>query len=83
MSYFVCPTCQTVHYLFGKDGGQLLADELDTIVLTKIPQDPMMITSGDEGKPVPFFFRDTDMEKSFLALSEKILALVGEGSRDV
>ena len=82
MSYFVCPTCKTVHYLFGKDGGQILADELETVVLTKIPQDPMMIVSGDAGKPVPFFFRETAMEKHFYELSEKILALLGEGSRE-
>ncbi|HPE42017.1 MAG TPA: Mrp/NBP35 family ATP-binding protein [Thermotogota bacterium] len=82
MSYFVCPTCQTVHHLFGENGGELLADELETVVLIKLPQDPMMITSGDEGKPIPFFFRETPMEKQFLTLSEKILTLVGEGSRE-
>ena len=59
-----------------------MADELETVVLTKIPQDPMMIVSGDAGKPVPFFFRETAMEKHFYELSEKILALLGEGSRE-
>jgi ATP-binding protein involved in chromosome partitioning len=80
MSYFVCPQCQARHHLFGSEGGELLAKELDTVLLIRIPQEPLVVESGDSGKPIPFFFRDTEIERCFLELSEKVLEHVGEGS---
>ena len=39
MSYFVCPSCDERHQIFGSGGGETLAGELGTTLLGQIPID--------------------------------------------
>lgn len=52
MSYFICPTDDTVHHIFGRDGGELEAQRQGIPLLGKIPLDMRTRTCGDEGHPV-------------------------------
>lgn len=42
----------TVHHLFGRGGGQALADSIGTPLLNKVPFDTRVVQGGDRGQPV-------------------------------
>src|SRR5579859_5743852 len=52
MSYFVCPNCDTKHELFGRGGGERIANQFGVPVLGQIPLQPKARMAGDEGQPV-------------------------------
>ncbi len=51
MSSFVCPSCNTVHDIFARGGGEKAARELDITFLGAIPIDPRIRAGGDAGTP--------------------------------
>lgn len=74
MSGFLCPHCGQEIELFGKGGGERMASELGVPFLGRIPLEPVIVSSGDDGKP---FVRE-DAEKketaAFLEIIKKIEA---------
>lgn len=52
MSYFVCEECTARHHLFGRGGGQRLAESADVAFLGEIPLEPEVRAGGDTGAPV-------------------------------
>jgi ATP-binding protein involved in chromosome partitioning len=52
MSYFICPDCSSRHELFGRGGGQRIADTFNVPFLGQVPLQPNVRTGGDEGLPV-------------------------------
>lgn len=51
MSGFVCPHCGKKTDLFKTGGGQKAAQEMKVPFLGKVPFEPEIVRSGDEGKP--------------------------------
>ncbi|MBN1524144.1 MAG: P-loop NTPase [Spirochaetales bacterium] len=51
MSGFVCPHCGKTTDLFGRQGGEKAATELQVPFLGHIPIEPEMVKSGDGGTP--------------------------------
>src|ERR671932_888894 len=49
MSYFVCPNCDERHELFGRGGGERIAQAFEVPFLGKVPLQPNVRTGGDEG----------------------------------
>src|SRR3954470_18516532 len=52
MSYFICPNCSDKHRLFGKGGGERLAEELEVPLLAEIPFFPGVLSGADRGEPI-------------------------------
>jgi ATP-binding protein involved in chromosome partitioning len=53
MSYFTPPELpDKKYYLFGRDGGKRVADELDVEFLGEVAIDPHMADYGDRGEPI-------------------------------
>ncbi len=52
MSGFVCPDCGEEVDIFSSGGGEDLADELGIPFLGRIPLDPKIVESGEEGEPI-------------------------------
>lgn len=75
MSGFSCPHCGKAIEIFKSGGGEAAARELGIPFLGRIPLDPRMVTSGDEGKP--FVNRHPDAEAA-RALRTIIRKIVGE-----
>ncbi|MBG0790723.1 MAG: Mrp/NBP35 family ATP-binding protein [Desulfovibrionaceae bacterium] len=75
MSGFVCPNCGTVHDIFKSGGGEALAKEAGVQFLGRIPLDPEVATSGDEGYPFLKVHRDTVTGKAFEKIIEPMLNL--------
>jgi ATP-binding protein involved in chromosome partitioning len=51
MSGFSCPSCGETHDLFGRGGGERLAEELGVPFLGAVPLDPAVRKGGDSGTP--------------------------------
>jgi ATP-binding protein involved in chromosome partitioning len=52
MSYFLCGQCETRHWVFGQDGGRVLAQKFHTQLLAQIPLVTQVREGGDEGRPI-------------------------------
>jgi ATP-binding protein involved in chromosome partitioning len=52
MSYFVCPNCSEKHELFGRGGGERIAQTFQVPFLGQVPLQPNVRIGGDEGQPV-------------------------------
>lgn len=51
-SYFKCPDCDKVHYIYGESKIEELADRLNTKVLARFPIMPEIASAADDGKGV-------------------------------
>jgi ATP-binding protein involved in chromosome partitioning len=69
MSYFVCPNCSERHELFGRGGGERIAQAFDVPFLGKIPLQPNVRTGGDEGQPVVMADPDSPAAQAILAVA--------------
>lgn len=62
--------------VFGKGGGQELADELGVPLLASIPLDPAVVAGGDTGCPVVTSDADTPARSALSEAVEKVMAVV-------
>ncbi|MBI9080787.1 MAG: Mrp/NBP35 family ATP-binding protein [Pseudodesulfovibrio sp.] len=75
MSGFVCPDCGSVHNIFSTGGGEDLAKEAGVQFLGRIPLDPEVAHSGDEGFPFMKVHRDTPTGNAMKEIIAPMLAL--------
>ena len=58
--------------LFGKGGGQILADELNVPLLAQIPLVNALCEGGDDGHPIAAVAPDSEVGKAFFAIAKYI-----------
>jgi ATP-binding protein involved in chromosome partitioning len=75
MSGFACPHCGEVTDIFRSGGGERMAGELGIPFLGRIPIDPRIERSGDEGSPFVEDFTDTPVREAFDRVVQPILDL--------
>jgi Mrp family chromosome partitioning ATPase len=73
MSGMVCPHCGKRIDLFKEGGGYKAALELGVPFLGKIPIDPQIVISGDEGKPFVASQPESEAAKAFMNVVENII----------
>ncbi len=73
MSGMVCPHCGKRIDLFKEGGGYKAALELGVPFLGKIPIDPQIVISGDEGKPFVASRPESQAGKAFMNIVENIM----------
>jgi ATP-binding protein involved in chromosome partitioning len=74
MSHFVCPECRHESDIFGKGGGESLAEELSIPFLGRIPiYEPIRI-GGDTGVPITVGDRTSPAAQAFMAAAERLAA---------
>lgn len=73
MSGLICPHCGRGIDLFKVGGGELAAANLGVPFLGRIPIDPQIVISGDEGKPFADIRKDSEASRAFGEIVEKIL----------
>jgi ATP-binding protein involved in chromosome partitioning len=71
-SYFICDNCQKRHELFGKGGGQKVAEFADAPLLGQIPIDPSVREWGDAGTPVVQAAPRSPIAKAFVEVAERL-----------
>ncbi|OEU65831.1 MAG: chromosome partitioning protein ParA [Desulfovibrio sp. S3730MH75] len=75
MSGFACPDCGSVHHIFNTGGGEELAKEMGVNFLGRIPLDPEVVRSGDEGYPIVRVDHDGATGQALSAIIKPILNL--------
>jgi Mrp family chromosome partitioning ATPase len=77
MSGLICPHCGKEIDLFKKGGGEKAAKELKVPFLGRIPLDPKVVTSSDDGMPIVLADTDSPAAKAFDGLVDNIVKQVG------
>jgi ATP-binding protein involved in chromosome partitioning len=72
-SYFVCDGCEKRHELFGKGGGQKIADFAEAPLLGQIPLVPAVREWGDAGTPLVEAQPGSLAGKAFVEVAERLL----------
>lgn len=78
MSGFRCPKCGTVEYIFSQGGGEKLAAQMGVKFLGSIPIDPLVVRSGDDGKPFVQAFAESETAKLFEKIIAPVIAMCGQ-----
>lgn len=73
LSGLICPHCQEAIDLFGTGGGKKAAEELGVRFLGAIPIDPLVVQSGDTGRPFVHFHPDSPTAQIFDQIIDRIL----------
>lgn len=72
MSYFVAPDTGNKYEIFGKGGGQKLADEYGLNFLGQVPLGMEVREGGDTGVPVVVSFPDSPQSSAFRHVAEEV-----------
>jgi ATP-binding protein involved in chromosome partitioning len=81
MSYFV-DTAGVRHELFGKGGGQAVADFAEAPLLGQVPIDPSVREWADKGTPVVQAMPDSAVSKVYAELAQKLIEQIDAGAGD-
>jgi len=76
MSGLTCPHCGTTINLFKTGGGEKAARDLEVPFLGRIPIDPAIVDSTDEGKPFIHAYGKTATAKLISEIVERIITRV-------
>ncbi len=80
MSHFVCPSCQHESDIFGHGGGQVMAEELKTPFLGRIPIYQPIREGSDSGVPLVLGEPNSPAAKAFIAVAERVAAEISIAS---
>ncbi|HET6751267.1 MAG TPA: Mrp/NBP35 family ATP-binding protein [Actinomycetes bacterium] len=69
MSYFICPSCEERHHIFGSGGGEALAKELGSELLGQVPIDVRLREGADAGKPLVVSDPDAPASQALLEVA--------------
>jgi len=72
MSGFVCPHCHQTTEIFSAGAGVRLAGQYQVPLLGRIPVDPTICQSGDDGKPFAFYQTGGPTADAFAAIVDQI-----------
>jgi len=75
MSGFVCPHCEKTIDIFKSGGGEQLASEVGVPFLGRIPLDPKIVETGDNGHPYLQGYRDSETARAFDVVIQPLLNL--------
>jgi ATP-binding protein involved in chromosome partitioning len=75
MSGFICPHCGKSTDIFKSGGGERMAKEVNVPFLGRIPLDPAITETGDEGRPYLMRYTDSETAKAFSRAIKPIMAL--------
>jgi ATP-binding protein involved in chromosome partitioning len=74
MSHFVCPSCSHESDIFGKGGGETLAQELHVPFLGRIPIYEPIRVGGDTGVPIAIGEPNSSAARAFRSAAERLAA---------
>ncbi|NLV26744.1 MAG: Mrp/NBP35 family ATP-binding protein [Methanomicrobiales archaeon] len=76
MSGYICPSCKNEVDIFGKGGGEKIADEMDVPYLGNIPVDLAIRQSGDEGWAFVGKSADSPALQAIYAIIDRLISQI-------
>jgi len=80
MSYFVCPSCEHESDIFGRGGGERMAQAMEVPFLGRIPIYEPIRRGGDEGQPLVIAEPESPAARAFEQVAEQMAAQVSIAS---
>jgi ATP-binding protein involved in chromosome partitioning len=80
MSYYTCPSCGHQSDIFGRGGGEKMAQQLEVPFLGRIPIYQPIREGGDAGVPLVISEPDSPAAKAFLSVAERTAAEISIAS---
>jgi ATP-binding protein involved in chromosome partitioning len=80
MSHFVCPDCGHEADIFGRGGGQKMAEDMKVPFLGRIPIYQPIREGSDNGMPLVLSEPDSPAARAFIAAAERVAAEVSIAS---
>jgi ATP-binding protein involved in chromosome partitioning len=80
MSYYACPSCGHESDIFGRGGGERMAQQLEVPFLGKIPIYQPIREGGDSGVPLVIAEPESPAGKAFIAVAERAAAEISIAS---
>lgn len=77
MSGFLCPHCGERTDLFGSGGGEEMAGQMGVHFLGRIPIEPAIVSSGEEGRPFVYHQGKTGFARVFEGMVSDLLHRTG------
>ncbi|MFQ5351832.1 MAG: P-loop NTPase [Candidatus Binatia bacterium] len=74
MSFHVCPDCGETSHIFGRGGGELMAERFEVPLLGTLPLLRSIRESGDLGVPAVASGETSEAVRAFTALAENVAA---------
>ena len=81
MGGLICPHCGVEIDLFKKGGGEKAAVEMGVPFLGRVPIDPSVVDSGDDGKPIVLAKRDSPATKAFDVIVDALLVVANANDK--
>lgn len=72
MSGFACPHCGEIVDVFKSGGGQHMAGEMGVPFLGRVPLDPAVVISGDDGTPYVYKYAESAAAKAFAEIVDTL-----------
>ncbi|MDC0073281.1 iron-sulfur cluster carrier protein ApbC [Alphaproteobacteria bacterium] len=72
MSFFICPSCNERTEIFGHGGAEVVAKEMQTNFLGRIPINLSIREQSDKGIPVTIHEENSQYSKEYLSIAKKI-----------
>ena len=76
MSGFICPHCEKEIFIFGKDGGIKIAEEMNIPFLGKLPLDMKTSETSDTGNPIVIKEPESEISKKISDIVNKIETII-------
>ncbi|RPH64562.1 MAG: iron-sulfur cluster carrier protein ApbC [Acidobacteria bacterium] len=80
MSHYACPSCGHESDIFGRGGGEKMAQQLEVPFLGRIPIYQPIREGGDSGVPLVIGEPDSPSAKAFMAVAEQAAAQISIAS---
>jgi ATP-binding protein involved in chromosome partitioning len=80
MSHFVCPHCEHETDIFGRGGGEQLAEEMSVPFLGRIPLYAPVRTGGDSGVPIVVGDPESAASRALMSAAERVAQQVSIAS---
>jgi len=78
MSGFVCPHCGQRSDIFGRGGGETMAQQMGVPFLARVPIDPQLVQTCDEGEPFVEHFAHTETARALMKAVDRVMEAGGK-----
>jgi ATP-binding protein involved in chromosome partitioning len=82
MSGFICPHCGKTVDIFKRGGGEQMASDMGVPFLGRIPLEPKVVETGDNGKPYLQSYTDSETARAFDLAIQPLLDLPYKGFKE-